>query len=476
MYDFTQDSLETIELLFSQAPQGVVALEAEDLRIRWMNASCGEFLNGSPDTFHGRLLPEVVPEHELLPILQEVQRSGEAQAFRQKRTKSIYTGHRWLTGVATKLGGLVVLQLDDVTPTIKALEEGFLGEQLLEQIPFPTALLSERGEVLRLNPRAHTRFSLQVGMGGDEVIGAMRLVISRGNMESTKSLLRARLLNREVIELRGSYWDRLLGEQRDCLIYGGPVRNLGRVHAFLLTLIDVTDLRRAERAKDEFINNAGHELRTPLTAARSNLELALRYELAGPQARLRVENAVRATRRMARLIDDILETERLETGRLELKLERRDIAKTVRETVERIRSELGDGFRFELQIDGPLPVEHDPLRIDQVLENIISNAARSSPKGSTIQVIAKEEKGCAMIEVSDEGCGIPEAELPWVFDRLYRGRKSEGDGLGLGLFIAQQLVVLHGGTIGAENRQPRGSSFFLFIPLATPEGPYFGSS
>jgi len=460
-------SLTTIVQLFSESPNGVVVLEGQALRVRWLNQACVDFLKRSVDEVTGRPLSEILPDHDIFPILDRVLLEKKAQRFIQYRVRSVYGGYRWVSGVASPIDDMIVLQLDDVTPVVRALEGGFLGEQVLSQIPFPTVLLSEAGELLRVNPRATTRLGLDVGQIGDELIARMELLDDRGTAAGAKSLILASLHAREIVEMHGSYWDRLLGERRDCLIYGGPVRDMGRIHAFLLTMIDVTELRRAELAKDAFINSAGHELRTPLTAARSNLELALRQGLDDPLAETRIENAIAATRRMERLINDILETERLETGRLELKLERLDIGQTIAGTVARMRTQLGDEDPFVLDIKGPLPVEHDPIRVEQIVENLLANALRFSPPGGRIRVMARADKGCAMVEVADEGEGILPAEMPWVFDRLFRGQNAKGDGLGVGLFIAKQLVELHGGTIGTTSRSPKGTSVFFFIPLAT---------
>ncbi|AKU93083.1 sensor histidine kinase [Vulgatibacter incomptus] len=458
-------TLSTVISLFAASPNYAAVLEGEELRVRWMNA---RFLSCLRQTFaavEGGSLGDFLACRELIPYLQRARASGRPQPFSQLHNRSS-PGDRWLTGVATPMDRFVVVHAYDSTSEVRAMELGSLADQMLEQIPFPVLLLSEGGEAVRINNRARTRLGLALGMDMQAIADAVEIEDDHGRRIDSSGICIERGLAGESIELRGSVRDRLLGERRDCVILGGPVRTQNGVAAMLLTAFDVTDLRKAERAKDEFINVAGHELKTPLTAAKTYLQLAARRGLDDPKAGVMIESALDALQRMHRLINDMLDTERLETGRIELRLERRDLCAPIRDYVERKRRELAGGRLIELDLHGPLDVEHDPLRIEQVLGNLVSNALRYSSTDQPVRIVARAEKGYAVVEVDDRGEGIGPDEELLVFDRLYRGRKSTGDGLGLGLFIAKLLVELHGGKIGVSPRPGGGTRFFFSIPLA----------
>ncbi len=460
-------AIESITPLFERSPHGVVIVSGSTMQVAWLNQAYLDSIKSTSAHLKGSMLGDLPAGGDLLPFAQRAYVQKIAQPFPQLRV-DCYRRRTWLTGVAAPWNEWVVLQFHDSTTDVRQLQVGERGvEQLLEQIPFPVVLLSEGGEVMRTNNRAQTRLGLSPGLRGAEIVAALKLENDKGHPLDADRIPLGRLLEGDSIEVRGSLWDRLLGERRDCILYAGPVRDRGRVTAGLLTSIDVTDLRQLERAKDEFINIAGHELRTPLTAARTYLQLALRRGLDNPQAEAMVENAVAATRRMQRLINDILETERLETGRLELQLERRDVCLTVADTVDRLRRQLADERSIELTLEGPLVVEHDPVRLEQIIGNLLSNALRHTPKDRTVRIRARGEKGLAVIQVEDEGEGIPNDEIPWVFERLFRGQKSRGDGLGVGLFIAKLLVELHGGRIAVLPRTGGGVAFYFNLPLAT---------
>ncbi|HEY0840701.1 MAG TPA: PAS domain-containing sensor histidine kinase [Vulgatibacter sp.] len=461
-------SLAAMVELFDRSPHAVAILEGPGLRIRWANGTFLDWLGETPPLLAGMSLEDLLSGWQhLMPVLRRLRNGGESQAFRELPVRSRTGEVRWITGAAAHVDGYVVLDAHDSTEKVRALEMGTAGEQILEQVPFPVALVSPAGETIRVNHRAQTRLGLEPRQRAELIPAAIQLQDEHGQPLAADSFAFRRLLRADMIEVRGSLWDRLLGERRDCVIYGAPVRVKGQVTSALLVSIDVTDLRQLERAKDEFINLAGHELKTPLTAARTYLQLALRKGLDHVDAEAMIENAIIATRRMQRLINDILETERLETGRLELQLERRDLGATIREAVEREQRRLGDERRIDVTIEGTLLAEHDPVRVEQVLHNLLSNALRYSRFGRPVRVHAFAERGLARIEVEDDGDGIPQGEIPWVFDRLFRGHKSRGDGLGVGLYIAKLLVELHGGRIGVTSGPEDGACFYFYLPLAS---------
>jgi signal transduction histidine kinase len=229
-------------------------------------------------------------------------------------------------------------------------------------------------------------------------------------------------------------------------------------------------LGQADAAKSELLALIAHELRNPLSAIGLALE---RLEIAGanPQARERAMGVIhRQLPHIARLTDDLTDASRIQTGKVSLDIaEHRmvDLVSTARDLVEVSLDQRKQ--RIELNVDETLTVCADGARIVQVLANVLHNASKYSPDGTTITVDSHMEGACACIKVTDQGFGIPNEQLEWVFD-TYAQLKPGGDGLGLGLSLVRKLVHLHGGTIKALSRGAgEGSTFEICLPL-TPAG------
>ncbi len=225
-------------------------------------------------------------------------------------------------------------------------------------------------------------------------------------------------------------------------------------------LREVTREREALRAKDQLIALVGHELRTPLTSIYGYSQMMAR-QLGVVQQQVGQLNA---------LIRDFMDAARLESGDLPLARERVQVAELVHATAERFQG-AHEGHRLHLELAEDLPsVEGDPIRLGQVLDNLLSNAAKYSPAGSEIVLAVRLEGGEVLLAVQDEGAGIPPEHLPHIFDRFYRvpGESTERvEGYGLGLSIVRDLVVGHGGRIWAESAgEGKGSTFCVALPAA----------
>ncbi len=235
------------------------------------------------------------------------------------------------------------------------------------------------------------------------------------------------------------------------------------------------EAEEANRAKDDFLAMLGHELRNPLAPVLNAAEV---LRLRGDEAGARVwaaEVVGRQARHMARLVDDLLDVARVARGTLELRRERVDLCEVARRAVEALRPAL-DRRRHRLALalpDEPVWLEADPARLEQVLANLLDNAAKYTPEGGAIEVVLRRETGeetAAVITVRDEGEGIAAEALPWIFDPFRQGHPPGGPpqgpgGLGIGLALARRLVELHGGSIAAESGgRGSGSSFTVRLP------------
>ena len=244
---------------------------------------------------------------------------------------------------------------------------------------------------------------------------------------------------------------------------------------FVAVVQDVTSRKEAERVKDEFISVTSHELRTPLTSIRGALGL-LTGGVVGDlpdSAKRMLDIAVQSTDRLIRLINDILDLERLTSGKLSLSLEACEAAGLISRSVEEIRG-AADEVEVEVRagsVDGR--VWADPDRIIQTLTNLVGNAIKFSPRTSTVEVSTRVEDDHVRFVVEDRGPGIPADQLETVFERFRQVDASDSrakGGTGLGLAICRTIVEQHGGRIWVESVFGAGATFSFTLPLVTDIG------
>jgi signal transduction histidine kinase/DNA-binding response OmpR family regulator len=243
---------------------------------------------------------------------------------------------------------------------------------------------------------------------------------------------------------------------------GKAVRMFGISH-------DITERRAIERMKDEFISTVSHELRTPLTSIRGALGLLSSGRLGKleDKAQRLLEIASTNTDRLVRLINDILDIERIESGKVMLLKSETDAAELVRHAADIVRP-LADAQNIELAVEAESSrLVADPDRMIQTLTNLLGNAVKFSPVGSTVRVHVKREGDNVVFTVADQGRGIPADKLTTVFERFQQVDASDSrdkGGSGLGLAICRSIVRQHGGQIGVSSAAGRGTTFTVSIP------------
>ncbi|MEV0891085.1 response regulator [Promicromonospora sp. NPDC050262] len=257
-------------------------------------------------------------------------------------------------------------------------------------------------------------------------------------------------------------------------VTASPLRDDKAIRGAVVVFRDVTERREMERIKDEFVSVVSHELRTPLTAIRGALSLLDSDALddSPEQAARMVRVALTSSERLGRLVDDILDTERLEAGTTQLEMADHPVDALVAAAVEQV-AVLADDAGITLEpITSPEIVRADPERIVQTLTNLLGNAVRFSPPDSTVRVTAAPVGDLVEIRVDDEGRGIPPDKLEAVFRRFEQVDASdtrERGGSGLGLTIARSIVERHGGRLWAVSQgEGTGSSFRFTLRRATP--------
>jgi PAS domain S-box-containing protein len=256
------------------------------------------------------------------------------------------------------------------------------------------------------------------------------------------------------------------GREVAVLAHAAPIVVDGRTIAAVAVSQDLTALKAADRAKDEFLALITHELKSPLAAIISWDELALEDPNVREEALRVIQRSAQAQRR---IIDDLLDISKVIYGKLALEFEPVDAWEVAQHAVEALRARLGDrGLTLGLEPPGaPLPVLADPVRLEQIVNNLLTNAMKFTPSGGRITVSGSREGLSARLVVRDTGHGIPPEQLPHVFERFQQlGRERASGGLGLGLALVKGLAELHGGRVEAfSDGLDRGSTFTVTLPL-----------
>jgi two-component system CheB/CheR fusion protein len=258
-----------------------------------------------------------------------------------------------------------------------------------------------------------------------------------------------------------------------------PILRNEEVIGAVVTFLDITERREAEREvqegvrrREQFLAMLSHELRNPLAAILSATRILAATTLTDEACHEAGQVIVRQANHMARLLDDLLDVARITRGRITLRNETLDLRETARSAIEALGPFMAE-HQTQLVIelsDEPVHVVGDATRLQQIQANLLSNASKYSPKGSSVRFTLAAENGQAMIRVSDDGDGIEAAMLPRIFDLFVQGdqslARSEG-GLGIGLTLLRSLVELHNGRVEVHSEgRGRGSTFTVWLPLA----------
>lgn len=324
-----------------------------------------------------------------------------------------------------------------------------------------------RRRLLFANDAAGRLFGLGAGSVGRLVVELLR---SPKVQEAVDATLTGDGPHRTELVVTGAD-ARLAGSPRTLAVQGTPLPGSPPPGA-VLVFHDVTDLRRLERMRQDFVANASHELKTPLASIKAYTETLLDGALHDDDVNARFLGQIdEQADRLNRLIQDLLSLARIEAGASAFHHAPLRLGPVLRKIAEahRSRAEAG-GLLYETDLppdDGP-NVRADEEAVRQVLDNLIDNALKYTPEGGRVSVTCRVEAGRVGIDVADTGIGIPREDLPRVFERFYRvdkARSRELGGTGLGLSIVKHLVLTLGGKVIVESRVGQGSTFRVTLPL-----------
>jgi PAS domain S-box-containing protein len=258
---------------------------------------------------------------------------------------------------------------------------------------------------------------------------------------------------------------------------GAPLKNeLGHVTGAVVAFQDISRLREVDRMKEEFVSIVSHELRTPLTSIRGSIQLVVGEpgSVPDPEHRTLLQIALNNCERLVRIINDILDVSKIESGNLPLHKKAVNVAELIRQSVDVVASPARNaGVRVDVKLPADLrPVMVDQDRIVQALVNLLSNAVKFAPSGSTVTVAAMAGEQTVTVSVTDEGEGIAPENLSRLFRKFQQVDSSSSrrkGGTGLGLAITKALVEQHGGRIFVDSALNKGTRFSITLPLATAE-------
>lgn len=347
---------------------------------------------------------------------------------------------------------------------------------VIEAMPDGVLACDVNGVVTRANAKAAAILGLRMDQLFASPAGYGALVHTRypdGEEVPLDEYPRVRALRGETVTERFIVRRHDTGDDRQILDSAAPIRDAdGVITGAVVVISDVTELYRLERQKDEFLSIASHELKTPLTTLKILTQLThKRLVKVGALEAEQTKRMERAIGRMERLVNDLLDVSRIDSGKLALRRERFDLTELCRQVAEDQMAAADRPIALDLP-DQPLEVEADPDRIGQVLTNLISNALKYSADRSGPGIRLTRQGDIVTTSVYDAGGGIPPEDLRHLFERFYRVpgvqvQSGSGVGLGLGLYISKEIVERHGGRIWVESTVGVGSTFSFTLPAAS---------
>ena len=373
-------------------------------------------------------------------------------------------GWRWtepddLAGLTNELSAMTARlrdRLEELT------EERDRAGQIVDALDDGVLLLDGAGRLLVANPAARSWFGLpddlRPGLPAQRVLGAPQV------SELAESAAQAGAPVAGTLTL-------VFPEPRTLAMRAFPLADRGPTGRIVVTMTDITQRRRLEVLRRDFVANASHELKTPVAAVRALAETLLTALPDDPEAGRRfAERIARETERLDALAGDLLDLSRVERGTLDV--EPVDLVGLVKEVVGGYADRAEERrIRLDAELQPAVAMRGDRAQLGLLLSNLIDNALRYTPAKGTVRVRLDAAEGRAVLQVADNGEGIPASELPRIFERFYRvdkARTRQTGGTGLGLAIVRHVAEAHGGAVRVGSELGRGSTFTVTLPLAGP--------
>lgn len=354
-------------------------------------------------------------------------------------------------------------QLTEAMSKLRASEER--TRLVIEHMPVGVITIDGSGIIESINPRTEEIFVCSPADMVDKRLDVMFPGTSEDGAESFVSARFAKAMGKTV----DAEAKRTSGERFPAEISVNKFQTLAG-DRYLVNVQDATERHEIERLKQEFVAMVSHDLRTPLTSVQGTLTLlgdGTYGELTATGVK-RVRTAEESIDRLINLINDLLDIEKLEAGKLTMKLERVSLSKVIEQSVEGVR---GFGEKHHVTVETAatdLSVRADRDRLVQVLINLLSNAIKFSPEQASVTVVVEQSDGYAWVKVIDRGRGVPASHREAIFERFKQVEAADGArkrGTGLGLAICKAIIEAHDGAIGVDSEEGKGSTFWLRLPV-----------
>ena len=395
-----------------------------------------------------------------------------------------------------RVTGVVIYAVDETEQRAHEIEEERRRLRLIFDNANVAAMAlydAQTAQLVMASPRYIEMAARLHGFEREEVLGrAWRELSFVASGEQTDTMWETVLESREPMRIPEAHI-RMSGDEQDSVWDWtlSPIRSVeqqGPVSFMLVSAVEITEqakareeVERLNQLRDDFLARASHELRTPLTSILGNAELIQRNlkrraEASGKEEQKQyftreataLERMIHQIQRLNRLIDDMLDIARVRGDMLQLSREANvNIVELARRVVDQFRNAAKREIRLVANQDAVVGT-WDEARLEQVLENLVSNAIKYSPAGTPITVSVVAQDAEAIVQVHDRGKGISAQDQAHIFDRFFRASNSDSpriEGLGLGLYIANQIVLQHGGRIWLESKPEEGSAFYFSLPL-----------
>ena len=346
---------------------------------------------------------------------------------------------------------------------VEVQQEGAKLRTVLSSMFEGIMVTDEKGQILLVNPSMRKLLSLETDPVGKKPIEVIRYITVQEVVDKIIENKQEVLSN----EIRIS-----LPEEKVLQINGAPILRDGKLEGVVLVFHDITRLKLLERIRQDFVANVSHELRTPIASIKGYSETLLEGAIDDESVAkdfLRV--IYQESERLATLIDDLLDLSKIESGRMEMEFAPCELHPIAAACVEALRKKAEEkGVRVVIAFGDEIPkVMADERRLSQVLLNLLDNGIKYTPEGGSVTISALQKDRFIQVDVSDTGIGIPEKDLPRIFERFYRvdkARSRELGGTGLGLAIVKHIVLAHGGDVWVKSQVGSGSVFSFTIPKA----------
>ncbi|HTY81712.1 MAG TPA: PAS domain-containing sensor histidine kinase [Dehalococcoidales bacterium] len=353
----------------------------------------------------------------------------------------------------------VITDLTQQKKDEEVIRAGHVIQSMLAQTPDAVIVCAGEGKITYTSQAAIHMFGPAVGQNMDKLLQNIRVDgqplcfdnLKRGSFKVDKTTL----CTREN------------GETRYFLLrsnsFGPGIEPAG----YVVTLTDVTDLKKAEQIKDDFIGMVSHEIRTPLTILIGALATAQMDGISEEEARSMLQDAMEGAEMLDQIVGNLIELSRYQSDRLTLQMELIDFSGFLRSIINKEKRIVGK-HRLTVELPDVLPPVHaDKVRLELIVTNLLSNASKYSPDDTEIRMSIREDGHNLLVNISDQGIGISTEQQATIFQPFVRleNKAMQAKGLGLGLLVCRRLVEAHGGKIWVDSARDKGSSFSFTLPL-----------